>query len=611
MKKILFIAAALVILAALGIGILVATFDINRYKGALVSQLESATGNKVEIGHLSLAWKGAILLGIKDFKIYTERDGQKIELFSFERAEASAEPAQLLMGRLYLSSISVIRPNIHLIRMKDAVVEIRGYRQRSADAVPSGEARSAAKPIFGFNIGSIDIKDGTVRFQDMMSYLESDIMVRKIEAQISPPNIPGMNLGAAQILKNISATGAIRFNARMAVASERQNIAISGTLSGFAASSSSIKDCDIEADLAAFDHDELMKALPILAKTGFIPGLGGLLKVKIRALEIADNKVSKLSADLSFTDGKIALSGLKIPVERINLSGTAEGNSVTVKSFSVQIANGSLSGKARIDDIFASPRISLQTTVEVQGVKSFIYSAFAQKQNMDGNMRLTFDGTMTGVSWPEISKTLAGGGVFSLDRGVIDNSNILNQTLSALTLFPGLPDMVKGYVPAPIQQAFGENNTVIRPLRQSYTIESGYVMLPNVNIETDTFDMRGDAKSSLTGDISGSGIMRFAQSVSVAMIKSVPEMKYITDSQGMVEFPMAFKSGENGFKVIPDLKYVGQKVAVQKAGEMVTDFLKKAVKEDSSAPPAQGAAPVSGKPPKLKDLITSFMQESR
>ncbi len=167
------------------------------------------------------------------------------------------------------------------------------------------------------------------------------------------------------------------------------------------------------------------------------------------------------------------------------------------------------------------------------------------------------------------------------------------------------------YVPVPIQQAFGNDNTVIEPLRQVYAIEGGYAMISDLNFKTDTFEMRGEAKSSFTGDVSGSGIIRFAQSVSAAMLKAAPEMKYITDSQGIVEFPMAFKGGENGFKVIPDLKYVGKKVAVQKAGEIVNDFIQKAV-NGHAQPGSPGNSPEEPvKAPKLKDLVKSFMEEQR
>jgi hypothetical protein len=228
---------------------------------------------------------------------------------------------------------------------------------------------------------------------------------------------------------------------------------------------------------------------------------------------------------------------------------------------------------------------------------------------MDGNMRLEFNGTMMGRSWLQISKTLAGKGEFYLDRGTMVNMNVLNQTLSSLTLFPGLSDMVRAYVPTPIKEAFGNNDTTIEPLRQVFTVEDGYIMIPNLSLRTDTFDMRGEAKSSLTGDISGHGIIRFARSVSDAMIKVVPEMRYITDSEGMVEFPMAFKSGDEGFKMIPDLKYVGKRVAVQKAGDLVTDFLQKTADNGSGSSIAQSLIGKSEKGPKLKDFVKSLLRE--
>lgn len=597
MKKILFVIAAVLVAAIAALGIFIATFDVNLYKGLLISQLESMTGNQVEIGRLSLEWRGKVVLGIEDFKVYENRPAGRIILLSFERADASVESAPLLIRRLYFSSVSVRRPNVHIVRMKDARIEVSGLLKKPSpkpEASPVAVPRDTPAQAFGFDVGSVEIKDGTVRFQDIMSDPASDIMVRKIDAEI----------------KNISTAGPIKFTAKMAFAGARQNVTVSGSVGGFRSGVPYLKDFDIWMDLGAFDHTELMNAFPALQKIGLKAGLAGVVKARIREFELTKNEVSKLSADILIEGGRLVMRQLKAPVENVNLSLSAEGKSFTVKFFSARLANGSLGGSARFDDIFASPRTTLHVKAEVQGVKSFVFSVLEQKQNMDGNMRLTFDGTMTGVSWPEISRTLSGGGEFYLDRGVMTDTNVLNQSISSLTLFPGLPEMVRGYVPEPIRQAFGENNTVIKPLNQSYTIEGGYVMIPDFKLGTDLFDMRGEAKTSLTGDVSGSGIIRFTQSISSAMIMAVPEMRYIADSEGRVEFPMAFKGGENGFKVIPDLKYVGQKVAVQKAGEVVTDLIMKKI-SDGAKPQSEGSAGSSGKPPKLKDIMKSLLEEQR
>lgn len=590
MRKILILTAVILVFVLTGIGIFVATFDITHYKGLIVSHLERMTGNKVEMGRLFLKWKNGILLGVEDFKIYTESGGNRMVLLSFERADASVELAGLLMRRVWISSLSVRRPEIHIIRAKDQSIDISGYGRKIASTGGTSAQASPAPTAFAIYVSSAEIDDGTIRFQDMAGPLMSDITMRKVDVNIS----------------NISAAGAMRFTAKMAAASAEQNLSLSGTAGGFASGSPFLKDFDIEADLAALDRAELERAFPVLQKLGLKSGLAGALTVKIRELELSKDGVSKLSADISLSRGRITIAPLKAPVDGISLSASAEGNSVTVNSFAASLAGGHLSLSGKSDDIFVSPKTAFRAAVEVQGVKSFILTALEQKQNMDGNMRITFDGVMTGFSWPDISRTLSGSGEFYLDRGIMTNNNILNQTLGSLTLFPGLGDMVREYVPVPLRQAFANNDTVIEPLHQLYTIESGYVMIPDLDLRTDTFDMRGEAKSSLTGDISGSGVIRFAQSVSDAMLKAAPEMKYITDNQGIVEFPMVFKGGEDGFKVIPDMKYIGKKVAVEKAGEIVTDFLQKASGSGANSRPADGAAGASGKPPKLKDLIKSF-----
>ncbi len=589
MKKLIIIAVVLIFIMA-GIGIFIATFDINLYKGLIAAQLDLATGNHVEIGRLSLKWEGRALLGVYDLKIYQKDGADRTVLLSLERADASVELMPLLARRIHISSISLKGLHLNIDRTKEEKVEIAGYDQKAPASVAAKAVNVSASPKFSMNIGFVEITDSSIRFRDMMSDPAADIVIRKIKARID----------------NISGNGPIKFTAKMAVVSPNQNLTLSGSVGGLSSQKPFIRDLDLDTDLAEIDHAELIKSFPSIAKLGLSPGLAGAIKVKLTELEFSEDKISKLSMDASLKGGRIVLSGLKVPVERIDLIVSCKDNNVNVRSFSAEMANGSIAGSGTFKDIFTIMQTTLRVTVEVKGLREFILNALGQKRNMDGNARLTFDGSMTGRTWPEISKTLSGKGDFYLDRGMMMNTNVLNQTLNSLTLFPGLPEMVRGYVPAPIQQAFGNNDTVIEPLRQTFTIEGGYVMIPNLNLRTDTFDMQGDVKTSLTGDVSGNGIIRFGQSVSDAMVKAVPEIKYLTNSQGMVEFPMAFKSGEEGFKVIPDMKYVGKKVAVEKAGQMVTDFLQKASKDGSNSKGAPNAA-ASEKAQEIKDLLNSFI----
>jgi hypothetical protein len=63
--------------------------------------------------------------------------------------------------------------------------------------------------------------------------------------------------------------------------------------------------------------------------------------------------------------------------------------------------------------------------------------------------------------------------------------------------------------------------------------------------------------------------------------------------------------------VIPDMKYIGRKIAVEAAGDVVSGYLKKATDvQAASAASGSGGEPASKKPPKLKDLLKAIADEA-
>ncbi len=593
MKKALIIAAILIVLALAALAVFILTFDINRYKDALASQLESVTGNPVEIGALALSWKGQIVMEVDTFRICDRQTRET--LLSFEAANATVQLIPLLQKRFEISSISLTRPMLHIIRTKDGRIEVLGYTPKPEAAAEQGPAARAAKqavvagPALALDIAAFDIRQGTLRFQDMMIDPPSDVTVQSADISV----------------KNISLTRPVSFNAVMALAGKAQNISASGTAGGFAIRQPYLKDFNGRFDLGTIGYDELMKALPQLRAAGVREGVRGVLTLKVRDLAFADNKISKLSADVTFVDGRLALTQLRTPLENMDLTASIEGDTMTVKSFSGTLANAGMKGSGRIDGISAAPRTTLQTTMEIRGLKKFLATMAASDQTIDGNLKITFDGTAAGSAWEDISRTLAGTGTLTLDRGMIINSNMMRQALGSLTLFPGLADAVQSAAPE-LRQPMNQNYTLLRSFSQSYRVEGSYIILPELYIATDFFDLRGTAKVSFTGDLSGSGLIRFAPQISGRMIAILPQMQYLADGQGLVGFPIAFKGGGGGFKVIPDMNYIAQKVAVQTAQDALADLLTKSGGKKEGA----GAAPAGQtKAPKIKDLLKALMKE--
>jgi uncharacterized protein involved in outer membrane biogenesis len=588
MKRVLLIILAIAVIAVIGIGVLIATFDINTYKAAFISQVESALGGRVEIGHLSLSWKGRIVLGIEGFKMYTSEGANQVPVLSFDHAEAGLELMPLLKRQLQISSISADQPQISLIRSKDGVITIRGYSQKTSSTAAKAVAAPAA---LGVKINFIKITNGTIKFIDMMGEEPSSITIKSLDAD----------------LRDVSLGSPVTFSVKMALASEQQNLAASGTIGGFLTGSAFLRDFRMTADLAAFKHGDILKAFPAIAKTGLKEGLAGGIKVNIRELQMKGENISKLSGDLVISDGRLILSQVRAPIEDIALDATAEGSTLTLRSFNGRVVNGVLRGKATIQDYMTAPRTALTLTAEARGFHEFLVTVAAVKQNLDGNAKIAFSGTMAGGTWPEMSKTLSGKGTFALDSGIIINANVLDQTVGALTVFPNLVNSMQGNVSAPAQKTFDESYTVLKPLNQTFTIEGGYIIVPDLILQSEYIDIHGDARLSLTGDISGSGMVRFASAISGAMVMAVPQIKAITDPQGLVTFPIAFKGGSGTFKVIPDMKYIGRKIAIDTAGDALSGYFKKATDAQAAA---SGASP-SDKPPKLKDFLKALADEAQ
>lgn len=559
MKKILIALIVLLIVVVAGLAIFVLTFDINRYNKEICYEISKAVGNKVEIGRLSLGWKGRINLSVENFQIIVEKDGEKTPELSFERGDMALELLPLLQKQLKISSIFVSRPKLHLVKSKEGAIEVRGYNAKPE--APAVSAAGAAAPIaVNFSISSIVIRDGAIRFEDCMTEPPAEILIDSLDADIN----------------NVSLVTPVQFAVKMSLLGQRQNANISGTAGGFTVAPMYVKNLIADIDIGAIDHIKLIRAFPAVKSIGITKDIAGILKAKVHTLELVDGKISKLSSDIEFTGGKISLAQLKAPVENIDLSASAEGDKLSVKSFSAGLANATLKSSGTITNIFAEPRSDLSIAAQIPSARQFISSVAGGRQYLDGKIAFGFDGSMSGASWDAISKTLSGTGKLSIDNGVLLDANVLKQTLQPLYMFPGLIDSLGGYIPAKLKDALGQEYTLLAPINQAFTVENGVVALPDMKVKTDFADISAAADLTLQGDLTGNGIIIFTPELSDAMIKTFPQMQYLANQQKMIEFPIEFKASGGRFSVMPDLQYIGTKVAIQKGQEMMTKLLKKA-----------------------------------
>jgi len=573
MKKLIVIVLVLIILAVVGVAVFLATFDLNRYNQTIASQISAVVGNPVEIGHISLKWKGMIVLELDKFAILEADKGRNTPALSLGRAEMVLEQMPLLKREIKISSINVISPEINLLRSKDGSITVRGYNPRPASK-PGVAAASAIPATVDFNIKSIAIRRGLVRFTDLSGAKPSDISIESIDLDI----------------KNVSLSTPMEFLLKAAFLSSRQNVDLSGVLGGFVVGPLYVKDLSAGLDLATIDYARLIKAFPAVSDLGVGPGLSGLAKLRAKEIRIANNKIEKLSIDVDFKEGKLPLTMLKVPIDRISLSAVMTEENISLKSFTANLANASLKSTAEVKDIFATPKTSIRIEAAIPGLKDFLSAISGTKQYIDGKANLSLDAMASGISQSEITRTISGQGVFTMDNGVLLETSLTRETLAAIALYPGLNEKLREFLPAAVIDAMNRQHTLLKPMRQSLIIKDGALNFPDVTVDTDLAMVTGNVRVSLSGELSGSGVMRLSKVLSEGLIKAAPAMIYLAGPDKVIEFPVNFKSSGGVVSAMPDLQYIATKAAMKKGEELVSGLLKK-VSKPAQEGQTEGAKP--------------------
>ena len=243
MKKLLLILAVIGLVAVAGIGLFIATFDVDRYRPQLISRLEQLLGRPVELERVSLGWKQGIALQLHGVVIHQDQAAQLEPLVEVESVNAVVRLLPLLQKDVQVSSVVLIRPRIYVARDAQGNLNLT---QPADDARPTVEAstapagtprlqHSAAAPTaaaprapgpeggepaaveaggtpISFHIASLRIKEGALHWADAMSTPPTDLWLTKLDVTVR-------NIAVGQPM-DLTITGAL--------GGETPNISLSG-----------------------------------------------------------------------------------------------------------------------------------------------------------------------------------------------------------------------------------------------------------------------------------------------------------------------------------------------------------------------------------------------
>jgi hypothetical protein len=523
-------------------------FDVDRYRPEIESALSAAAGNPVRIGKLSLLWKGTTVIRAERVGIF---DSQA-KVLSVEKIDAAVSFIPLLKHEIVVSSVVVERPEIQIIKTADGAVSIRGigpapgkkaaYAAAQKKEMPGGAVRS-------FAISALRVNDGTIRYRDETIFPLLDSNIRKFDLSI----------------KDVSSSSVMRFDSKMAVFSEEENVTVSGSVSGLLTGSPRLKGCALRVDLSKMDYAICAREARIVKACGITGGFNGDLSVD---LEEPSRGSFKLSG------GEALVMGTEVPLRNISISGDFEGDSVNVKSFSLEALNAAIRGEAKIKGLSKTPVIGVKTEINIDRLKPFLSGLSGARCDIDGDFALFFNGTGTGRTAEDVLATLSGKGMYTLDNGVILGVNLLEESFDKLSsLSPGLADNVKKNLPASLAKALNDNYTVLQPIQQPFSMNGGVMRLDPLSVSTEYMEIDAQAEARLTGRLWGEGTIKVSRPLSRAVIGASSLLQALANVNGQIEIPVDFSVDINrGVSISPDTKYIGSKLAAAGQG-MVSGLL--------------------------------------
>ncbi len=161
----------------------------------------------------------------------------------------------------------------------------------------------------------------------------------------------------------------------------------------------------------------------------------------------------------------------------------------------------------------------------------------------------------------------------------LPNVNLLRELFDRLTVIPGLTESLLAKLPPEFAQKLNEKDTLFRPMDLNFTLENGGVFFRQFRVATDSFELAASGRYGLDGSLSFPARIYILQDLSAALIKSVDELRFLSDDQWRIVLPVRVEGTVQKPSVTPDLQYVAEKLFSAKAQDLVGELLNKAFKK--------------------------------
>src|SRR5271154_429558 len=161
MRKIAIVIGIVVLVIVVAVGVLLATFDPNDYRGTIQTKLEQQLNRKVTLGNMSLGLL-PLRFRVANLSITDDSKFSNRAFLLTQELSVSVKLLPLLSKSVEVESLSLERPSVELIKNAQGVWNFATLGQSTPATAPPAASNGQQ-----FSLGELAINDGLVAITDL------------------------------------------------------------------------------------------------------------------------------------------------------------------------------------------------------------------------------------------------------------------------------------------------------------------------------------------------------------------------------------------------------------------------------------------------------------
>ena len=354
----------------------------------------------------------------------------------------------------------------------------------------------------------------------------------------------------------------------------------------------------------------------------------GGLGVRIRGLTVSEHPSSGAGRFLEAADVRADLRIrpflLNIDVTRVSVSAARarfmdldfaklradarmEERWVTLNRLHVEVLDGELEGKGRMERRSASPRFEASLAfrrIDVGARLSGIDGFPAAQGRLDGDLRVTGQGR----TWDVMKTTLTGTGTAAVSGGRILDFNLAEEALQGVTGIPALTALFSRRLKDRYPHIFSRATTEMERLDAEVEAADGRVRIKQATLEAKDYAVAGEGWVDFEGATAVDAVLTLSPGLSADLF---PPARFagMANGAGEVELPFKLKGTLTALRASPSRSLLEQ-MAKQGAGARLRGLLSLFAGSGAEAEPDEPAAeePSETPAPKAPDAPRDPLQ---